>query len=162
MKLVIKCEAQAKPNDWKEDWNSSNRPVIWGYTDGGDGNNNITSDGRIILENEGVSIYLLNTQDRTAEVIFQENIMDSKIANIPSYTTYNSINYNMTKIGDNLFAGNSVLTKVIIPLLLEEIEYSGTMEDWTNITKGSGWNSQTGDYIIKCSDGTINKSGEVL
>ncbi len=176
LKLVIKCEAQAKPNDWKEDWNSSNRPVIWGYTDGGDGNNNITSDGRIILENEGVSIYLLNTQDRTAEVIFQENIMDSKIANIPSYTTYNSINYNMTKIGDNLFAGNSVLTKIVIPftiksigvgafancLLLEEIEYSGTMEDWTNITKGSGWNSQTGDYIIKCSDGTINKSGEVI
>lgn len=102
--------------------------------------------------------------------------MDSKIANIPSYTTYNSINYNMTKIGDNLFAGNSVLTKIVIPftiesigvgafancLLLEEIEYSGTMEDWTNITKGSGWNSQTGDYVVICSDGTISKSGEVL
>ena len=97
-----------------------------------------------------VSIYLLNTQDRTAEVIFQENIMDSKIANIPSYTTYNSINYNMTKIGDNLFAGNSVLTKIVIPftiksigvgafancLLLEEIEYSGTMEDWAKVVVG--------------------------
>ena len=102
--------------------------------------------------------------------------MDAQIANIPSYTTYNSINYNMTKIGDNLFAGNSVLTKVIIPftiksigvgafancLLLEEIEFSGTMTDWEDIQKGSGWNSQTGDYIIKCSDGTISKSGEVL
>ena len=31
--LVIKCEAEAKPKDWAEDWNADNYKVIWGYVD---------------------------------------------------------------------------------------------------------------------------------
>ena len=30
-KLTIYCEAENKPSGWVYDWNSSNRPVIWGY-----------------------------------------------------------------------------------------------------------------------------------
>ena len=29
--LTIYCEAEAKPDGWHSDWNSSNRPVEWGY-----------------------------------------------------------------------------------------------------------------------------------
>lgn len=31
--LVIKCEAEAKPDNWAEDWNPNNLKVIWGYVD---------------------------------------------------------------------------------------------------------------------------------
>lgn len=31
--LTIKCRAAGKPNDWANDWNPDNRPVIWGYAD---------------------------------------------------------------------------------------------------------------------------------
>ena len=30
--LTISAEANEKPSEWSEDWNSDNRPVIWGYT----------------------------------------------------------------------------------------------------------------------------------
>ena len=29
--LTIYCEAESKPSGWNDNWNSSNRPVIWGY-----------------------------------------------------------------------------------------------------------------------------------
>ena len=29
--LTIYCEAPSKPSGWDEKWNSSNRPVVWGY-----------------------------------------------------------------------------------------------------------------------------------
>lgn len=30
--LTINCEASSQPEGWASDWNSSNRPVVWGYT----------------------------------------------------------------------------------------------------------------------------------
>ena len=30
--LTIYCEAESKPSGWDGDWNSSYRPVVWGYT----------------------------------------------------------------------------------------------------------------------------------
>ena len=30
-KLAIYCGAESKPEEWNEDWNSSNRPVVWGF-----------------------------------------------------------------------------------------------------------------------------------
>ena len=30
--LTIYCEATSKPSGWDSSWNSSNRPVVWGYT----------------------------------------------------------------------------------------------------------------------------------
>ncbi len=29
--LTIYCEANSKPSGWSRDWNSDNRPVVWGY-----------------------------------------------------------------------------------------------------------------------------------
>lgn len=29
--LTIYCEALSQPSGWRSDWNSSNRPVVWGY-----------------------------------------------------------------------------------------------------------------------------------
>ena len=31
--LTIYCEAESQPSGWSESWNSSNRPVVWGYID---------------------------------------------------------------------------------------------------------------------------------
>ena len=32
-RLIILCEACRKPDDWNKDWNSNNRPVVWGFKD---------------------------------------------------------------------------------------------------------------------------------
>ncbi len=29
--LTIYCEAESQPSGWDSNWNSSNRPVVWGY-----------------------------------------------------------------------------------------------------------------------------------
>ena len=44
---------------------------------------------------------------------------------------------------------------------LEKIEYSGSVDQWNNISKQEGypWNSDTGAYTIYCTDGKITKNG---
>lgn len=41
---------------------------------------------------------------------------------------------------------------------LTDIYYDNTMADWGNITKESGWDYNTGNYTVHCSDGDIPKS----
>ncbi|MBE7068586.1 MAG: hypothetical protein E7381_04715 [Clostridiales bacterium] len=33
-RLTIYCEAKSQPSGWSVEWNSSNRPVVWGYVEG--------------------------------------------------------------------------------------------------------------------------------
>ena len=77
----------------------------------------------------------------------------------------------VTSIGEDAFLHCTGLTSITIPdsvtsiggeafygcTGLSSIQYSGTTAEWTNVDKGSGWNSQTGTYTIYCSDGTIEK-----
>ena len=41
---------------------------------------------------------------------------------------------------------------------LEEINYEGTCEQWAAIEKASDWDSETGEYVVHCSDGDIAKT----
>ncbi len=59
-----------------------------------------------------------------------------------------TIGNSVTSIGKNAFSWCKELSN---------IQYSGTTAEWTNVDKGSGWNSNTGAYTIYCSDGTIEK-----
>lgn len=54
----------------------------------------------------------------------------------------------LTTIGFNAFAGFSEL---------ETIVYYGSREQWNKITKRKGWNNDTGNYIIQCTNGIISK-----
>ena len=45
---------------------------------------------------------------------------------------------------------------------LIQINYAGTMEQWKAIDKGAGWDYNTGDYKVICSDGTLDKNGSVV
>ncbi len=41
--------------------------------------------------------------------------------------------------------------------ILENINFEGTREQWMAISKGYGWDSDTGDYTVHCTDGDIGK-----
>ena len=45
---------------------------------------------------------------------------------------------------------------------LTNINYSGTKEQWNLITKAEDWDKDTGDYIVHCSDGKLDKSGKEI
>ncbi len=53
-------------------------------------------------------------------------------------------------IGFASFSGCSSLTN---------ITFTGTKEQWKAISKDNNWNSNTGDYIVYCTDGNLDKSG---
>lgn len=88
-------------------------------------------------------------------------------------TTYSVLD-GTTLIGDAAFANCDKLTEVRIPLSvteigynpfrycsqLKQITYDGTIAQWKQIQKGNNWDFATGEYTVKCSDGTINKSEE--
>lgn len=78
----------------------------------------------------------------------------------------------ITSIGDCAFDGCSRLTSITIHdgvtsiggfalddcTSLTDINYAGTMEQWADIEKASGWNYNTGEYTVHCSDGDLTKA----
>ena len=89
-------------------------------------------------------------------------------ASLTSVTIPDSV----TRIGEWAFSGCTGLTSVTIPdsvtsigeyafyrcTGLTSITYQGTKAQWSVVTKGSGWNRNTGKYTIYCTDGDIPKS----
>lgn len=83
------------------------------------------------------------------------------------------INSGVTSIGAEVFKSCVNLKSVKIPYSLtsigeyafyycyslEYIEYGGKKGDWEDrITKAKGWNWSTGNYTVKCSDGTLTNA----
>ena len=60
-----------------------------------------------------------------------------------------TISNGISSIEENAFKNCSKLTK---------INFNGTMAQWKVISKGASWNSNTGDYIVYCTDGKLDKS----
>ena len=77
----------------------------------------------------------------------------------------------ITKIYDSTCAGCDALTNITIPESVTEIEtvafsgcsslteinFGGTKKQWEEIKFGNIWDQVTGDYIIHCTDGDLNK-----
>ena len=90
-----------------------------------------------------------------------------RCTNLTSITIPDSV----TSIGERAFYDCTGLTSVTIPnsvtsiggyaffccYNLTSITYQGTKAQWNAIDKGYGWNSDTGNYTIHCTDGDIAK-----
>lgn len=74
-------------------------------------------------------------------------------------------------VGTYAFYGCTALAKIALPqnitigqqtfyncTSLKDIFYDGTMAEWEAVTKGDGWNDNTGAYTVHCTDGDIDKA----
>ena len=57
------------------------------------------------------------------------------------------------KIEDNAFADCEGLIEIV---------FEGTKEEWKAIDKALGWNEDMGEYTVRCSDGELKETGEVI
>ena len=58
----------------------------------------------------------------------------------------------VTTIRDNAFIDCELLTS---------ITFEGSIEQWNEVNKEIGWDYNTGEYTIYCTDGEITKAGEI-
>ena len=84
-------------------------------------------------------------------------VLEAGVKTINSNAFYNcsaiseiTISKGVTKIASNAFYKCSSLVR---------INYSGTIDDWNEITKDGNWDNGSGSYVIYCIDGTITKNG---
>lgn len=102
-----------------------------------------------------------NQADLYIEGVKQTNIViPNTISTIKNETFYKcasltevTIHNGVTSIGRRAFSGCSNLTSIV---------FEGTTAEWQAITFGSDWNFwMPSNYIITCTDGTINRAGTV-
>ena len=110
---------------------------------------------------------------------FTDLVVGDNVTKIPDFTFRYcsklknvSLGINLTSIGDAAFGDCSSIVSLNIPASLTFIDtyafaackslttinYEGTKAQWNSITKGSYWNSNTGNYTIHCTDGDVTKS----
>ncbi len=83
--------------------------------------------------------------------------LPAALKNIESETFRDCTSLESVKIGDSLesigayaFANCSSLKEIGY--------YAGTMEEWEKINKENGWDVDTGDYTVYCTDGNVDKN----
>ena len=121
--LTIYCEAVSKPSGWDDDWNSSDRPVVWDCN-----NNDVADDGVIYYIHDGVR-YALNDSEATVD---KQSISLSGKVVLPERIIYNGNTYSVTSIAEDAFAECDSLASITIPNSVTSIG-SGAFSDCSSL-----------------------------
>ena len=146
--LKIFCEARYKPLGWNRGWKSSSDIAIWNCNGALDRLYLVIDAVRYSIK-DGVAI--VNDVPKNATEI-----------NIPTSVTYKKNTYSVTDIGEKAFFDCENLTEVTIPnsvtsigdsafmdcSSLTDIYYTGTEEEWNNISVAFSEDSYPANVII--------------
>ena len=149
--LTIYCEAPSKPSGWDLYWNSSNRPVVWGYDNGTDNDNTDTEFTYTVSGTNATITGFTGTATEleiptTIDGYAVTEIGDSAFENCTLLTSV-EIPSSVTTIGIDAFRNCTLLTSVTIPSSVTTIGV-WAFRDCTSLTiyceapsKPSGWDS---------------------
>ena len=115
--LTIYCKAESQPSGWSSSWNSSNRPVAWGFVEKG-----VTEDGFVWARLKENTMSIVGYTGTQTEISIPNaingyavtSIRDSAFSDCDSLTSV-VIGDSVTSIGDRAFYDCSRLTSVVIP-----------------------------------------------
>ncbi len=118
-----------------------------------------TDSNGFLFYQDGEINYLLGYTGNKTDLTLPEKSPSGKNYEIYQYAfkdrdrlTSVTIPDSVTSIEKEAFYGCSELT---------DIQFNGSVKDWQAIEKAENWDSYTGDYTITCTDGTIDKNGNV-
>ncbi len=140
--LTLYCEAEQKPVEWSDNFNSPNVPTVWDCK-----NNEVANDGRIYKTIDGVRYSLADGQ---AHVVRQPEKI--QMASICTDVNYNGTTYQVTKICDKAFYECQNLTYATIPTSVKtigkdvywycfnllEVTYLGSIDEWVSTIEFEG------------------------
>lgn len=137
-------------------------------------------ESKITQDSDGFVYYNNELEKILIEYIGSESevIIPSEISRINTGAFYQiegitniEISNSIVIIDNYAFHNCNDLTQIIIPTTvtsinqraffgcenLVDISYQGTKSQWLEITKGNDWDAYTGNYVIHCTNGDINK-----
>ena len=137
-------------------------------TESKDENNNNSTNNSTNNNNDDTDAQYL-VLSRNTKGGYQVSCSSTKVTEVEINAKY--MGYTVNMIESYAFDSCDKLRKVEIPNTityigayafrdcesLEEIIFNGTRAQWRAIDKASTWDRNTGDYLIKCTDGTISK-----
>ena len=83
-------------------------------------------------------------------------IIPSCVSSIRRYAFYLCSGLTTITIPDSVYSIGECAFEGCIGLT--SIHYQGTKAQWSEISKGDGWNTEAGNYVVICTDGEIAKS----
>ena len=110
--LSINCQIEEQPSAWTSTWNSSSRPVTWGYGC----ERGTTAEGIKWISIDGETVRIVGYEG-TATGLTIPTTIDGKVVN---------------RIAANAFEGNTTLTSIVIPDGIIYIE-TKAFADMTNL-----------------------------
>ena len=114
--LTIKCEAPSKPSGWSSDWNVSDRPVVWGYSE--------YTYSQLANGTVSVTGYVGSNKDIEIPAVINGKTVSAIAANaFKNYTALTSVSIpdSVTSIGNSAFYGCNKVTSVSLPSSITSI-----------------------------------------
>lgn len=110
--------------------------------------------------------YTVNSDEKSCTITGRGNSTD-KLVNIPGAMS----SYKVTGIGKEAFQNQGDITELYLPSSvahigeyafygcsrLTQISFQGTVAQWKAVVKDTAWDMNTGNYTVRCSDGTVTK-----
>ena len=90
----------------------------------------------------------------------KEFVIPDSVKNIEPFT------FEQCKLLENITIGKSVRSIKMRAFLgcssLQNIQFNGTIEEFLKISRADSWDSRTGEYIVRCTDGEITKLMKII
>ena len=165
---TIRCQVEARPNDWNLSWNIDGNAVVWNCDE-----NNVDQDGNVHTVVDGLN-YFLRTNGQVAVARQRQNL--SGDVKIPVSVEFDGQRHSVTSIVPDAFNGCGELTSLTIPQGVDTVGRNAFANCISMViyyerttlpaySGGSGWhpecNSSNCPIVLDCLNSDTTRDGSI-